>query len=106
VSFPNYFLIFAKNLLKTGWYHLIVLIVVVIWGTTFISTKLLLAAGLEPDSIFFYRFLLAYTGIWLFGKTHANLCAKSWKDEGLFILIGILGGSLYFLAENYALQYT
>jgi len=92
--------------LKTGWYHLIVLIVVIIWGTTFISTKLLLAAGLAPDSIFFYRFLLAYMGIWLFGKTHATLSTKSWKDEGLFLLIGMTGGSLYFLAENYALQYT
>ena len=92
--------------MKTGWYHLIALTIVVIWGTTFISTKLLLAAGLEPDSIFFYRFLLAYTGIWLFGKPQASLLAKNWKDEGLFLLVGMTGGSLYFLSENNALHYT
>ena len=94
-----------KNTLQTGRYHLIALTIVIVWGTTFISTKLLLAVGLEPDSIFFYRFLMAYLGIWLFGKTHA-LYSNNWKDEGLFILIGLTGGSLYFLAENYALQYT
>ena len=92
--------------MKTGWYHLIALTIVIVWGTTFISTKLLLTAGLEPDSIFFYRFLMAYTGIGLFGRPHTNLFSKSWKDEELFILVGMTGGSLYFLSENYALQHT
>ena len=90
--------------LKNGRYHAIAFIVVVIWGTTFISTKILLLNGLSPESIFLYRFILAYIGIWFLGKS--RLFAKNWKDEFIFILIGITGGSAYFLAENFALNIT
>jgi drug/metabolite transporter (DMT)-like permease len=34
------------------------------------------------------------------------LWAKSWQDELLFVLLGLSGGSLYFLAENSALKFT
>jgi len=90
--------------LKIGWYHAIAFFIVLIWGTTFISTKILLLNGLSPEDIFFFRFGLAYFGIWFFGKT--RLFAKSWKDEFLFLLIGITGGSAYFLTENFALKIT
>lgn len=93
-----------KNRFKDGWYHLLTLLVVVVWGTTFISTKILLREGLSPETIFFYRFLLAYLGIWLFGSK--RLFAYSLKDELLFVLLGISGGSFYFLLENYALKIT
>ena len=29
-----------------------------------------------------------------------------WKDEGIFLLLGVTGGSMYFLTENTALVYT
>jgi len=90
--------------LKTGWYHLIALLVVIIWGTTFVSTKILLFNGLTPKDIFFYRYLLAYTGIWFFGRQ--TLFANSLKDEFLFLLMGITGGSFYFITENTALEIT
>ena len=90
--------------LKNGWYHFIALFVVTIWGITFASTKILLFAGLSPEDIFFCRFLLAYIGIWFFGKN--RLFANTWRDEFLFLLLGMFGGSLYFLAENTALKYT
>ena len=90
--------------LKTGWYHLIALLIVIVWGTTFVSTKILLFNGLSPKDIFIYRFLLAYTGIWFWGRQ--PLFAKSLKDEFLFLLMGITGGSLYFIAENTALKIT
>ncbi|MCL1944038.1 MAG: DMT family transporter [Candidatus Azobacteroides sp.] len=87
-----------------GKYHLIALSVAVIWGTTFISTKVLLADGLDPKDILFYRFLSAYIGIWFFGSR--KLFAKSVKDELLLVVCGLCGGSLYFLAENTALKIT
>jgi drug/metabolite transporter (DMT)-like permease len=34
--------------------------VVCIWGTTFVQTKVLINAGLHPEEIFLFRFLLAY----------------------------------------------
>ena len=43
--------------LKHGFYHLIAILVVAIWGLTFISTKVLINHGLTPQEIFFYRFL-------------------------------------------------
>jgi len=91
-----------KNRLKNGWFFVTALFVVVVWGTTFISTKILLNNGLSPESIFFYRFLLAYLGIWLFSRK--RLFAYNLKDEFFFVLLGICGGSFYFLAENYALK--
>jgi drug/metabolite transporter (DMT)-like permease len=90
--------------LKNSRYHLIAFSIVVVWGTTFISTKMLLLNGLSPESIFAYRFSLAYIGIWFLRKK--RLFAKSWKDEFIFLLIGITGGSFYFLAENFALKIT
>jgi drug/metabolite transporter (DMT)-like permease len=93
-----------KNKLNESLYHILAFLVVVVWGTTFISTKVLLINGLSPESIFFYRFLLAYFGIWLFaGK---RLFAHNLKDEFFFLLLGISGGSFYFLVENYALKIT
>jgi len=89
---------------KVSWFHALALAIVVVWGVTFISTKMLLQAGLLPESIFFYRFLIAYLGIWLFGRS--SLLANSWKDELTFVLLGIAGGSAYFLTENHALRVT
>ena len=90
--------------MKTGWYHLITLFVVIVWGITFVSTKILLFHGLSPGDIFVYRFVLAYTFIWFFGPR--KLFADNLKDELMFMLTGITGGSLYFFAENTALEIT
>lgn len=84
--------------------HVLALIVVAVWGTTFVSTKVLLNAGLEPAQIFFLRFVLAYAGIWLVGK--APVWAGNVKDELRMAALGVTGGSMYFLTENIALQYT
>jgi drug/metabolite transporter (DMT)-like permease len=78
--------------------------VVVVWGLTYISTKVLIQQGLHPHEIFFYRFLVAYAGIWLIAPR--RLLANSWKEEGLLALAGFFGGSLYFYTENTALGLT
>lgn len=77
--------------------------IVVIWGCTFVQTKLLINAGLRPDEIFFFRFVLAYLLMLPFaGK---KLFLDNRKDEILAVALGLTGGSLYFLTENYALAY-
>ena len=78
--------------------------VVAVWGETFVSSKVLLTAGLMPADIFFFRFLMAYLCMCLF--SHHRLWARSWRDELLFMALGVLGGSLYFLSENMALMYS
>lgn len=78
-------------------------VIVVIWGCTFVQTKLLINAGLRPDEIFFFRFVLAYLLMLPFaGK---KLFLDNRKDELLAVALGLTGGSLYFLTENYALAY-
>ena len=80
------------------------MLVIMVWGTTFVATKLLLHNGLSPRDIFFFRFLLAYIGIWFFGPR--RLFADNIKDEFLLMLAGLTGGSLYFMAGNTALEIT
>ena len=89
-------------------YHLLALVVVAIWGVTFVSTKVLIAAGLHPLAIFFIRFVIAYAGIWAYiGLTgQSRKLWFGWKEELVFLLLGVTGGSFYFLTENTALAYT
>lgn len=78
-------------------------VIVVIWGCTFVQTKLLINAGLRPDEIFLFRFVLAYLLILPFaGK---RLWLSNWRDELMAVALGLTGGSLYFITENYALAY-
>ena len=86
------------------WFHLMAAVTVAIWGTTFVSTKVLIGHGLSATDILFYRFIMAYICIWFFSPR--ILWAKSWRDEGVFVLLGLTGGSLYFIAENTALGMT
>lgn len=86
------------------WYHLIAILTVTIWGTTFVATKVLISHGLTPAGIFCYRFTLAYACIWFISPK--ILFARSLKDELLLIAAGLSGGSLYFIAENTALGIT
>lgn len=89
-------------------YHLLALGVVLVWGVTFVCTKVLIGAGLHPIDIFWIRFLLAYAGIWAYilltGKD--RVLWYGWKEEAVFLLLGITGGSFYFLTENMALAFT
>lgn len=85
-------------------YHLLAVAVAVIWGTTLISTKILLQNGLTPAEIMFYRFLLAYGVLWLLYPHRHKVTHLS--DEGVFVALGLFGGSLYFLTENSALHIT
>ena len=85
-------------------FHLLAAITILIWGTTFVSTKILINNGLSPTDIMFYRFIIAYICIWFIAPK--RLFANHWKDEAIFILLGLTGGSLYFVAENTALSFT
>ena len=88
-------------------YHLLAFAVVAVWGVTFISTKMLIGAGLLPAQIFAIRFAIAYIGIWLLCLRSARrIWSRSVRDELVFVLLGITGGSMYFLTENTALACT
>lgn len=84
--------------------HLGALFAVSVWGTSFVSTKVLLDNGLHAVEIYIYRFLLAY--IIMLCCCHKKMFANSLRDEFLLAICGICGGSIYFIAENTALNYT
>ena len=85
-------------------YHILTAITVIIWGVTFVSTKVLINQGLSSVEIFFFRFLLAYLCMLII--CHKKFLADSWKDELLLFFSGLTGGSLYFVSENSALGIT
>lgn len=83
-------------------YHIIAIIVVLIWGVTFVNSKVLLQHGLEAHEMFSVRFTIAYICIWFISPK--KLFADSWRDELWMLVLGMTGGSLYFLSENCAVK--
>ena len=79
------------------------LVTILIWGTTFISTKVLLDT-LSPVEILFLRFSLGYLALWLAAPRRLRL--TDWRQEGLFALAGLCGVTLYYGFENLALSAT
>ncbi len=83
--------------------HLSALITIFIWGTTFISTKILLEA-ISPIEILFLRFTIGFI-VLLVVYPH-RLKVKEKKQELFFAAAGLCGVTLYYLLENIALTYT
>lgn len=80
-------------------------LVMVAWGVSFLSSKVLMVDGnFSPVEVFVYRFVFAYFVILAF--TFKKIRSNNIKDEFLLFLCGVCGGTIYFIAENYALQYT
>ncbi len=84
--------------------HFCALLVVAMWGASFVSTKVLTNHNLGAVEIYIYRALMAY--VLLLIACHKQLLANSWRDELLFAVCGLCGGSIYFIAENTAVNYT
>lgn len=86
---------------RTG--HLAALLTILIWGTTFISTKILLV-DFQPVEILFFRFIMGYL-VLLITYPH-GIKKLSRKQETTFAAAGFCGICLYYLLENVALTYT
>jgi drug/metabolite transporter (DMT)-like permease len=83
--------------------HLAALLTIVIWGTTFISTKILLT-DFQPIEILFFRFLLGLLA--LLAVYPRRLRGTTPRQELTFAAAGLCGICLYYLLENIALTYT
>lgn len=82
--------------------YIFAIFTIVVWGSTFISSKKLLAVY-TPSQIMLTRFLLAYCALWLL---RPRKLALTRRQECTFLLLGLTGCSLYFYTENTALTYT
>lgn len=83
--------------------HLASLLTIIIWGTTFISTKILLA-DFKPVEILFFRFVMGWIALLLIHPKPLKGTSK--KQELTFAAAGLCGICLYYLLENIALTYT
>jgi len=83
--------------------HLAAVITILIWGTTFISTKILLVS-FTPIEILFYRFSIGLITLTIIFPR--RLKGTNMKQELMFAGAGLCGVTLYFLLENIALTYT
>lgn len=83
--------------------HLLASLTMLVWGSTFICSKLLLISY-SPVQIMMLRFALGW--LVLFIMRPRRLPFNSIRQEMSFLAMGILGCTLYFWAENTALSYT
>ena len=86
------------------WYHMAAFAMILVWGISFLNTRVLLDAGLSPTEIFVARFSIAYLSLLVISRFKVRY--TGWRDELLFGVCGIAGGSAYFIAENTALELT
>lgn len=84
--------------------HLCAALVVVVWGVSFVSTRVIMDNGIGPVEIYYARFLAAYLLMLII--SHKRFMSLSIRDELLFAVCGICGCTVYYLAENFALEYT
>lgn len=82
--------------------HLFACGTALVWGSTFICSKVLLEFY-SPVQIMVMRFVLGYVFLWILRPKRLPFI---WKQELRFLAMGILGCTLYFWAENTALTYT
>lgn len=83
--------------------HLAAFVTILIWGTTFISTKVLLRV-FTPIEILLIRFLIGYAALWCVRPRKLKVTDN--KQEWTFAAAGLCGITLYYLLENIALTYT
>lgn len=88
---------------KTIGGHLAAFVTILIWGTTFISTKVLLQV-FAPIEILFIRFITGYFVLWCVYPRRLTIVER--KQEWYFAAAGLCGVTLYYLFENIALTYT
>ena len=90
-----------ENKHTTG--HLLALLTIIIWGTTFISTKILLN-DFSPIEILFFRFIHGFVALMIVYPYRMSVVNR--KHELFFAAAGLCGVTLYYLLENIALTFT
>jgi drug/metabolite transporter (DMT)-like permease len=91
----------ARHQPKQSSGHLMALVCVIVWGSTFVVSKSLMA-HLRPAQLMLIRFILAYGALWVIHPKWQF----HWRGEWRFLLMAIFANTLYAWAENTALTLT
>ena len=87
---------------SSAFWHLLAIGTVAFWGTSFVSTKVLLNHGFSAVQIFTLRFVVTYLLLLLI--SHKQFRCREWRHELILFICGLTGCTLYFWAENTALS--
>lgn len=82
-------------------FHFLAFVTVLFWGTSFVSTKVLLGYDFSAVQIFTIRFVVTYLILLL--ASHRKFRCENLKHELILFICGITGCTLYFWTENTAL---
>ncbi|SHI33293.1 DMT family transporter [Parasporobacterium paucivorans] len=82
--------------------HILAAFTIIIWGTTFIASKIMLR-DFSPVQVMILRFFIAYLVLWILNH---KIQKTSLREEMGFLLLAITGTTIYFLFENKALTIT
>ena len=81
--------------------HLFAFLAVVLWGNCFFATKILYRS-FSAMQITYFRFLVSYFVLFLLSpKIHFE-----WKTEKWILVLSFFSQTLYYLAQNAALEHT
>jgi drug/metabolite transporter (DMT)-like permease len=75
---------------------------ILVWGSTFVATKVLLRL-FDPIAIILFRFLLGWAFLWLLRPKRLQGIRP--RQELMFAMAGLTGVTLNYLLETYALVY-
>ena len=87
--------------------HIITIITISIWSTTFISTKVLLRS-FSPIEILVTRFIIGLAVLTILRRPHPGRWIKNFSliHEIKYLGAGLAGVTVYYLFENIGLTYT
>ena len=83
-----------------------IILTMIIWGSSFVFSKILLTAGLLPHQLIFLRTLLGSIALYFVIKIKKNPIKIEKKDYKNLLLLALFEPFLYFIGENGALLYT
>ena len=79
------------------------IITILIWGVTFVNTKVLLN-DFNSFEILFLRFAVAYAALWAIRPRRFSV--GGWRQELHFAAMGLSGVASYQFLENCTIGYT
>jgi len=79
------------------------LLTVLIWGVTFVNTRVLLE-DFNSYEILVLRFAMAYAALWAFAPRRIR--SEGWREEAAYAGMGLAGVAVYQYLENCAIDFT
>lgn len=86
--------------------HVSAIFLMIIWGMSYLSIKVVIQEGVGPIPAAFYRFLITSIILFLVLKIKYPKERLLKEDRVRMFFSGIFGVTVYFLFENYSVKYT